>query len=219
MKRIEMDFPEALEVLKVMKKGKIDLCRLNDIYNYTEVKWEENIQRYIAHGTEIQYLLVGEAAPASEGEVSYFYNKCETSWCRRVTSTFFDNHCPPRRLETEGQLDGLASYGFALIDILPFAVKYSSQERDSVYYMNMIRLCAKGYFLKHINDPRLKWGKDVKVAFAVPKTCTAAKHALGGGFTLPNNQKIEISPALIGTDGTNYPSGKVLRRIFGIDDE
>lgn len=218
MNRLEADFPEALEALKAMKKGKINLARLNEIYTFTETKWEENVQRFIAQDSKIHYLLIGEAAPASEGEVSYFYNKCETSWCKRITSTFFENYCPPRRLDTEGELNDLAMYGFALIDILPFAVKYSSKERDSVLYMNMIQFCARDYFYKRINDPRLKWGRDVRVAFAVPKTCTAAKHALGGWLNLPNNQQIEISPHLIGTDGTNYPSGKVLRRIYGIDD-
>ena len=56
MKRLEQDYFNGLVALKNLftaPKVSPKIDRLNDIYNLTEQKWEENVQRLVANNIKV----------------------------------------------------------------------------------------------------------------------------------------------------------------------
>ena len=211
MKRLEQDYFNGLVALKNLftaPKVSPKIDRLNDIYNLTEQKWEENVQRLGANNTKVKYVVIGEAAPYSDsGDVSYFYNKCESNWCKRITSAFFYYSPDP--------LTELAKNQFLLIDSMPFAMKYSTNDRKKTEFDNLLKH-SFSYFDKKIKDPRLQWAEDIKVAFAVQYHAYAFWRVCGQSYTFPSGQTVTFENNQIAIDGTNYPSPQELRRVFAL---
>lgn len=138
---LEVEFPEALNKL-IKRKDNTRIERLNEIFNVTEQKWEMNLQRLITSEVKVKYVLIGEAAPYSEGPVQYFYNEnLESNWRNIVYKAFLGKSIIP--LLPELRLQALARKGFLLIDVLPFSEQYKSNQRTRKPYKDIIRLCAK----------------------------------------------------------------------------
>lgn len=213
MPNLKVDFPDALnKLVELVKHDQIE--RLNEIYIATEEQWELNIKRIVKSGAEIKYVLIGEAAPFSLGEVQYFYNeKLKSRWRRTVCKAFMGDetlHLP------ELELQMLAERGFILIDVLPFAEEYKPAHRSHRRYRDMIRLCSDHYFYKKLNDPRLRWGPEIKIAFGVLNTCRAVSDVYNEYISFPNGQTIKITEELTAINRSNYPDSKVLKDILKI---
>lgn len=212
MKQLEQDYGDGLVALRNLfstPKVAAHIDRLNSIYTVTEQKWEENIQRLIANNTKIKYVVIGEASPYSaSGEVSYFYNKCESSWCKRITSAFFHYNPDP--------LTELVRNQFLLVDSMPFAMKYSTNDRKKIEFEKLLKY-SFSYFENKIKDPRLQWADDIKVAFAVQYHAYAFWRVCSQAYTFPNGQTIKFEESQIAIDGTYYPSSDKIRQVFGLN--
>ena len=189
---------------------------LNKVYIVTEAKWEENVQRLLHYGTNIKYLMIGEAAPAQSNDtVNYFYNNCNGNWCNAIVEGIIPWQELP--YNTEAKLDELARRQFLLVDTMPFAIDYSATKlRQKKEYVELVKLFFYSYLQKKLFDPRLKWDSTVRVAFGVKKNAEAMKIAFPNGFKLPNNQIINVSMDLVATTTANYPSAGRVREVFGI---
>lgn len=192
------------------------LNRLNDIYVKTEEKWRENLKRL--KGFPVKYLLVAEAPPWTEqgNEVRYFYNKLEGPWCERIWHTFFPKD---NKLTDEERLKKLTEKGFLLIDTLPFAMEYTSAIRKKEQYQTLINACCLPFLMKKLNDQKILWGDDVKLAFAFKLNAKAVIKALLSVIeALPKELKeIDLSEERIATDGSGYTSSSKLRDLFGLE--
>ena len=208
---LKVNFPDAFnKLIELFKYNRIE--RLNEIYIATEEKWELNIKRIVKSGAKIKYVLIGEAAPFSLGEVQYFYNeKLESRW-RRIVCKAFAGDGNPHLPELELQM--LAERGFILIDVLPFVEEYKPTYRSHRRYRDMIRLCSDCYFYKKLNDPRLQWEPEIKIAFGVLNTCRAVSDVYNNSICFPNGQTISITEELTAINRSNYPDSKVLKGIF-----
>lgn len=219
-KRLEKDYPcECAKLIELCGFDALsDLPQyLNDIYTITEKKWEENVQRLIKYDVHIKYVMFGEAAPRTlEGEVNYFYNNCSGSWCQAIIESFIP--CAEIPGSVEGKLDALAQKQFLLVDTIPFSVNYSKPNnyRNKAAYKELINLCAHSYLHNKLFDPRLKWDKDVKVAFGVKKNASAMMENFPNGFTLPNGQKIFFSLDLVPAEGENHSYAERIRKLFDL---
>jgi len=220
-KELEIDYPGECAKL-------IQLCGLDDttgilpqylnrIYTITEEKWEENVLRLMKHNVRIKYLMFGEAAPRTlEGEIDYFYNNCQGSWCTAIVEGLLQ---PQKKSDgVEQKLDQLAQRQFLLVDTMPFAVNYSKPNhyRNKIAYKELVKLCAHSYLQDKLFDPRLQWDSDVKIAFGVKKNAEAMIESFPNGFSLPNGQKVNFSLDLVVTGSANYPHAEKIRDVFGI---
>ena len=220
-KRLEEDYP--VECAKL-----IQLCGLDDtgnlpqylnrIYTITEEKWEENVQRLMRYNVRIKYLMFGEAAPRTlEGEINYFYNNCQDSWCSAIVEGLLS---PQQSFESiEQKMDKLAQRQFLLVDTMPFAVNYNKPNnyRNKSAYKELVRLCAYSYLRNKLFDPRLQWESNVKIAFGVKKNAEAMMEIFPQGFSLPNSQKVKFSLDLVATNKANYPHAERIRDVFEIN--
>ena len=206
-------YPECFEILRNLFGDDIVDQRWNrlcEIYNTCERKWQENLNRL----NKVKYLLIAEAAPWSEnGTVNYFYNTFNGSWCSRIWKAFYDD--PPPN-DVDRALILLAEKQFLLIDSLPFAMKYNTNQRNNPLYNELI-ICCKDLFLKKLNIKKIKWGKKVKIALAFKKNGQSIINAFPDGIQLPNGQKIKLGPCHIATDRSNYTNSKKLRSIFRLN--
>jgi hypothetical protein len=189
---------------------------LDSIYQVTEAKWEENIQRLVRNNVKIKYLMFGEAAPqTTEGEVSYFYNNCHGNWCKAIVEGIIPWRLIPANIEDK--FEELARRQFLLVDTMPFALDYSAAKRRyKVAYKELVHLCANSYLCNKLFDDRLRWEDEIKVAFGVKKNAEAMMAAFPNGFTLPNGQVIKFSFDMVATTAANYPSAGRVREVFEI---
>lgn len=213
--KLEIDYPNQIEILKeLFGSNEVDskLNRLNDIYKKTEEKWRENLKRL--KDFPVKYLLIAEAPPwIEQGEVQYFYNNFEGSWCRRIWRAFSKENKQPSPDEC---LEMLAKKGFLLIDTLPFAMKYTSAKRKKPKYKELIDKCREDFFMKKVNDQSIRYAEKVKIAFAFKLNAEAVIEALPKKLKLPENQEITIDKLLIAADRSGFTSSTELRKIFDL---
>lgn len=216
---LERDFPKesmlAAKLYGFMYAGTLPV-HLNRIYDVTELKWEENMQRLVRNNAEIKYLVIGEAAPETlSGEVSYFYNNCHGNWCKAIVEGIIPREEVP--IDVEQKLEMLSQRQFLLVDTMPFAINYSiANRRGRKVYKELVASCANSYFCKKLFDPRLKWSEVVKVAFGVKKNAMAMIEAFPDGFSLPNGQIVQFDLEQVATTQANYPHADKLRNIFDL---
>lgn len=215
--RLLRDFPLAIPLLEKLfspEKKRPNMKRLDEVHGIVETAWDNNIARLNNVGSPIRYLGIGEAPPPSPSgeEVHYFYHDCHGSWCAGITSAFVSRPCV-----LEDLYRTLAQKGFLLVDTLPFAMKYSTRDRNRREYRMLVKQCINDYLGPKLSDPRIKWASEVKIAFMVPTNAKAVMEVLPDGLHLPNGQTIRISPDKVATNGTNFPSGRRIREVFGLD--
>lgn len=209
------EYKNQIEVLKELFGGEevnSKLNRLNDIYKKTEEKWRENLKRL--KGFPVKYLLIAETPPwIEQGEVQYFYNNFEGSWCRSIWRAFSQKNKQPSPDEC---LEMLAKKGFLLIDTLPFAMKYTSAKRKKPTYKELIDKCLKDFFMKKVHDQSIRYAENVKIAFAFKLNAEAVIEALPKKLKLPESQEITIDKFLIASDRSGFTSSTKLRNIFDL---
>ncbi|SMD16461.1 hypothetical protein [Sporomusa malonica] len=215
-------YPKELQLLTELFSKRVyapQLENLNALYCFAEEKWEENIYRLQSKKVQIKYLLIGEAAPpANSKETSnYFYgDQCTGPWWNAPTGAFA-TYAENRQIS----LDILAKKQFLLIDTMPFAAKFTTPIRASnkiprPTYLELVSLCLESYLNHKLNDPRLTWDSDVKLAFSVMYNAKAVIAALPSGLLLPTGQTISLSEDLLATNASNFPSADRLRDVFGL---
>lgn len=214
--KLEIDYPNQFEILKELfgdEEVNSKLNRLNDIYKKTEGKWRENLKRL--KDSPVKYLLIAEAPPwIEQGEVQYFYNNFEGSWCRSIWQAFSPQK--NKQPSPDECLEMLAKKGFLLIDTLPFAMKYTSAKRKKLKYKELIDKCREDFFMKKVNDQSIRYAEKVKLAFAFKLNAEAVIEALPQKLKLPENQGITINKLLIAADRSGFTSSTKLRNIFDL---
>jgi len=213
-------YPRELQLLTKLFSERVDapqLENLNELYCLAEEKWEENVHRLQTKKIQIKYLLIGEAAPpaVSKETSNYFYgDKCTGPWWNAPVGAFA-TYAEDRQVV----LDKLADKQFLLLDTMPFAAKLTTPVRASnkrlrQTYLELVSLCLESYLKRKLDDPRLTWSSDVKLAFSVMYNAKAVIAALPNGLRLPTGQIISLSENLLATNASNFPSADKLRAIF-----
>jgi hypothetical protein len=207
-------FPEGYQKLTELF-GSIEVQskndRINEIYAVCEAAWEANLDRL--RNTEVKYLLIGEAPPWSKNSpINYFYTTLKGPWCNRIWKAFF-NEARPDGVNKALRL--LAEKQFLLIDSLPFSMKYTTKHRKNPFYFEFIKSC-KAFINKKLNNGKIQWAKEVKVALAFYKNGEALINAFPQGLELPTGQTIKLCPFLIAADGSNYTNSSILKDIWSI---
>jgi len=68
--------------------------------------------------------------------------------------------------------------------------------------------------LEQINDRRINWSEDVKVALAFKLNGRAVIESFPDGICLPTGQVLSLSEESICVDGSGYTSPQELRNVF-----
>ena len=211
---LQDDFPQAFNGLtdlfgEVHVLDKLD--RLDEIYESCENAWENNLDNF-DDSRVVRYLLIAEAAPWTYfGPVSYFYNTLSGAWVSRGLHAFFEE-IP---IDQQACLEALAHDGFLLIDSLPFAMPFTTRHRRKPEYCNLINL-SSDFVLSKIQNRRIKWADDVRVALAFKWNANRLIDVFPNGLELPTKQTLHLNHDIIAADGSGYTSTARLREIWGI---
>jgi hypothetical protein len=219
---LEKEFPKEYEKLVNLfgsNEVRSKAGRLNEIYAQCEAAWNRNLDRL--RNIDVKYLLIAEAPPWSEGEVTrYFYRTFDQNdrgrpiqWIRGLWKVFYS--CSPPN-DIEESLRMLAKSRFLLIDSLPFSMKYSSYYRNKPLYSELVKSCS-GYLIEKLNNKKIRWSKSVKLALAFKLNGKAIINAFPDGIDLPNDQTIKLSPSLIAAGGNNFPDSQKLKDIWCLE--
>ena len=112
------------------------------------------------------------------------------------------------------RLKTFAAHGFLLVDLIPFAMDYSSK-RSSRRYDDLVRLTTTSYLQQKINSAALAWAPDIRVAFFVKRNARSILKAVEqlsiGGRWCP------LSSQMIAVNDAGYPDADKLRDIYGLN--
>lgn len=191
---------------------------LNQIFQVTELRWNENIDRIKRLNGKVRYLFIGEAAPSTQENnhpVRYFYNTNDGAWCDPIKRAFLSNEEMSRPIDE--RLEKLAMRGFLLVDTMPFAENYSvKQRRNRIKYRRLVTKCLQSFMLPKLNDSKIPWAENVKVAFGVRRNARIVINSMPNGLALPNGQVVLVSEELIATTGAHYPGTTKIRSVFDL---
>lgn len=188
------------------------LVRLKEIFNSTELAWENNLGRY--HQTPIKHILFAEAAPWSEkGKPRYFYNQIESNFHQRIWKAIISTQ--PIPIDVEQSYLMLASRGFLLLDTIPYAMDFSSK-RNKYAYFEIIAQSVNWWKLK-LADEKIIFANQVQVAFAFKVNGQKLVEALNGRLKLKNGLTILLNDEMISADGSGYTNSEKLAKIFNQD--
>src|SRR6056297_412605 len=155
--------------------------QLYEIYQKTEDLWCRNLEKI---DTEIKYVLIGEAPPWTFcSSVSYFYEQPTGPLISTVRKAFKDE-MPKNRAET---YDILARNGFLLVDSLPYSMPYTSRQRNSVPYRELVKACS-GWWINKLKKSGKTFSKDLKIALGYYWNGLQLINALGGETEIKNNR-------------------------------
>lgn len=209
---LEKEFPEQYKRLAKLFGSNVvrsKAGRLNEISARCEAAWETNLDRL--RNTEVKYLLIAEAPPWSEKDpINYFYTTLKGPWCNRIWNAFFNEAIPD---DVNRALTLLAEKQFLLIDSLPFSMEYKTNHRKKELYVELIK-CCKAFINKKLNNEKIQWAREVKVALAFYKNGEAIINAFPEGLELKAGQTIKLCPFLIATDESNYTNSNILKDIW-----
>jgi hypothetical protein len=188
-----------------------DLPRLGEIHEYTETKWHEYAA--LLRDDSVRYLLIAEAPPWSpDGPPQFLLDP--GSRVRTLMRAL--QHAFPgcEGMSPAESLQALALRGFLLIDSIPFAMKYSSRQRASERYDDLVRLTATSYLQRKVQESGLTWSRDLRIAFSLRlnalSICKAIRHLSVGGRMHP------LSPQMIAVNTAGYPDARRLRDVYGL---
>jgi hypothetical protein len=209
-------FDQNLPLLEKIFGKKIisdKISRLKEILEITENCWYKNRDRL--KNDEVENILIAESPPWSEsGTPRYFYNKIESNYHLRIWRTFFPHTNVPSDCEQAYKM--LADKKFLLIDTIPYSVKFLSSNRRNVNYSLIVKKSIS-WWISKLNDEKLLFSKNVKIAFAFRLNGQVVIEATGGKLILKANQIIPLSADLIAADGSNYTSSDKLRNIYQLN--
>lgn len=220
MSYLQEAFPEELSILKkLFTSSEIDACidRLNEIHEYTEKKWVDYVKR-IPNG-RVNYLLIAEAPPWKEIGKKIEYVLDPTSSSRMLMTPLREAFDIPKsmRKDTDSTLSVLARKGVIVIDSIPFAMSYSKM-RSRVAYGTLINESVKPYLKSKLDDPRISWHPNIRVALAFKGNGQKVISALGGRLQLGETSVSLNSQSIVGfRRGFSNLSAKRLIDIFGLD--
>ncbi len=213
------DFHEEIELLKLLFNSSArdmvtpKLERLNEIFLIGEKSWEKNLERL--RTKEVRYIVFSESAPwIKSGPIRHFYHTFDGDLGRKVWKAFFGSS---KLGDIELGLQRLADRGFLMVDSLPFAMKYTTQIRKNPMYGELIKKWSP-FLLGKLNDPRIRWAKDVKVAFAFRLNGKKIMEAFPDGIRLPKNRLLPLDDCKIAADQSGYPNLEKIRKIFELKD-
>lgn len=230
MIELERKFPEQLNLLReLFKNRKIpvddNLARLNEIHEVCEGCWERNLERL--DGREVKYLLIAEAPPWTPvgRDISYFYKTFDgrfnsgrpTGWITSIWKIITKNS--PMLNSLDDVFNELAKQGFLLVDTLPFAETYTTNDRKSSSYTKLVKSCLS-YLLEKLDQVRLSSPFFPALAFEYNSKAliSAAKGQirLDAGPIVPLQTEIIASTGPNGERGSGFPSSSRLQRIWGL---
>jgi len=176
------------------------LDRLDYIFNFTEEKWYQNLERY---GTvRIDKLLIAEAPPwTATGEPRYFYNQIDSKLHEDIWHGIIPDEPFPESQEDTYLM--LAQRGFLLVDSLPFAMKYKPYHRRKATYKKLIKECSY-YWLHKLANPSMQFSDTIRVAFAFKLNALAIIEAIPE-LQLSSEITIALSESMILADGSGFP--------------
>lgn len=184
--------------------------QLKDLLVQTEHSWHANLDRF--KNQEIKYILITEAPCNDAGKSQYFYSAISTSYHQKIWKAIFPDTPLPADMETAYQL--LAHKGFLLMDAIPFSLKYAGK-RDKKGYGLLISN-SLSWFQNKLDNQKLKYADDVKVAFSFKVNGLKMIEATGGQLKLKTGQTIPLTEDLIAADGSGYTNSALVRKIFGL---
>ena len=183
------------------------LCQLRYIFSQTEEAWHENLKHL---KEEIKYLLICEAPPWSSTNPRYFYLHPGGQLFDTVWKVFFYG----QQKITPYQC--LAKEGFLLIDSLPYSMSYNTTYRKSDNYLNLLKAYMP-WWLGKLNNSRLTFSKDLKIAFGYYWNGKQLIHACGGSITIRGYIYTFNNSHIISHKGSRYlPDEKALKNIYKI---
>jgi hypothetical protein len=217
VRRLEHQYPDELAALERLfgpAEVREKLPRLNEIYRYTEKKWDEYIKKIPE--CCINYLLIAEAPSwKNEGIPKYVLDPdCEQRTLLRALRATFMMH--NEAVATSADiLRLLARQGWLIVDSTPFAMKYQGK-RNRKAYRELIALTVKTYMNEKLRHPHIKWSRNVKVAFSLKLNALAVISGLKGNLQL-DQVALRLSRMQIAANDAGYPHGKFLKRVYGLD--
>lgn len=89
-------------------------------------------------------------------------------------------------------------------------------KRNHQKYPEIVKSCSD-YLLSKLQNPKIKWSENVKVALAFKLNGEKLIEAfLPSGITLPTGKVLKFENSQIAIDGSNYTSSKKLKEVWGI---
>jgi hypothetical protein len=189
------------------------LPRLNEIYEYTECLWLKYVEQLA--DTPVRYLLIAEAPPwSASGRPHFVLDLASTprTLMRALRMAFLGDQ--RSGASPEIVLQELASRGFLLVDSLPFSMKYSSRQRQSDSYRELVARSVASYLQEKLNFAELDFAPDLRVAFSVRLNAEAILQA--SSVLCIRGRSIPLSRAMIATGSNNYPDAGRLRELFSL---
>src|SRR5271157_891818 len=178
---LEQSFSDELSVLKELfgvDQVEGQLRRLNEIYEYTEGKWQD----YVAKLGKVNYLLIVEAPPwSAAGRPEYVLDPASRS--RKLMQALRKVFCVKTegiKLDASEALAEFARRGLLIVDSIPFAMAYSNK-RSRGKYGSLVRLTAQSYLRRKLLSPSLLslMSPDLRVAFGFKLNALAVMNGLG----------------------------------------
>lgn len=187
-------------------------CQLREIFNQTEKVWEDNLKLYHSD-SEIKFLLICEAPPWTFCSTArYFYLQPQGPLFSTICKAFYGG-IPKNRNKI---YDCLRRDGFLLIDSLPFAFPYTSNQRRSQAYQNMVKAFIP-WWVGKLNSSGLKFSKDLKIAFGYYWNGKQVIKALGGKLVLGSTVYPVDNNQIISHKGSRYlPDYMKLQKVVNI---
>lgn len=218
MMTLRDDFPEGPRLLDALFGiENVDFARLDEIHAYTEDRWREYFSGI--PGGRVRYLLIAEAPPWTKiGRPRYMLDPLmgpsRSRFLPAVCQAFFGD-LVYRNWEARRKLSELAKRGFLLIDSIPFAMKYLSDQRRGPRYAALVQYTSNTYLQEKLAFPGLIWAKRIRVSFGAKLNALALMASLENKLMLAN-RLYPLTTEMIAVDGSGQPNGTALRRIFAL---
>lgn len=205
---------KALAVLrKLFRREELQerLPRLKEIHGHAELCWRTYIEQ-LADGC-VKYLLIAEAPPWSEPGEKIQYVLDPSSRSRTLMSALQKAFPTAYGLPAGKALAEFAQQGFLIVDSIPFSMKYTSRNRTSDNYQELVDVTANAVQAA-LRSSSLNWSRDLRIAFSVKLNARAVIRALGGRLDL-NGTVFNLSENLIAVSASGYPDAEKLRALYG----
>lgn len=172
-------FEDYLDIFRGRDTRAIRHIQLCEEWYYPHPYFENNV--CLIDTPALKYIMIGEAAPSKSGTYFYDINQINTTaWLSAPVKAFFNAGMtivpymkPTNPTEKRDLLLELAKQGYLLIDLFPFALKYSGRIRTNLNHTGVSELFYKRLQTKIgdiLIDLKEAPNADIKVAFSGPPT-------------------------------------------------
>lgn len=170
-------FEDYLDIFRGRDTRAIRHIQLCEEWYYPHPYFENNV--CLIDTPALKYIMIGEAAPSKSGTYFYDINQINTTaWLSAPVKAFFNAGMttvpymkPTNPTEKRDLLLELAKQGYLLIDLFPFALKYSGRIRTNLNHTGVSELFYKRLQTKIgdiLIDLKEAPNADIKVAFSGP---------------------------------------------------